>query len=123
VSKNHFIDDLKSLFPEMKRQRKRSGTSHQTVYRGIFLSELSEDSNQNISFSDIEHGMAITSMQLISKSDLKIQFQQETGCLSNGNIVCKVLTFHSDGHFAITVSGKELNLFKLSIDDTFKLNN
>jgi len=111
---------VKCLFPGLKRQRRRSGSLNQTVYHGLSLSPINEDAS--ISFSEIENSCCKDDIEMLSKCDTKILFKQETGCVSNGNSVCKVLTFYSDGHFEITVSGKELNLSKLGIDNTFRLN-
>ena len=121
ISKNKLIDFLKCLFPNSALPvRNRSGTSNQTVYTGTTLKPLCEELNRRVTFTDILQ-YAPHSMQLVRQSDTTIEYNQDLVCLCNGNKVIKELTFHSDGHFTVILSGKEPNLGKLNVDNTYQL--
>lgn len=122
LNKNLIIDYVKSLFPGVKKSRRRSNGTQQTVYQGISLMDANDNPSENVKFCDIPLYLTFfKSMQLKNSSEETIQILQDSGCFSNGNTIYKVLNLHANGVMEVSVSGQTVDLTKLNVKCSFNL--
>ena len=114
------LDNLMSIFPDVKRVRKRNGREWQTLYRGIDINQLGSLQKHIVSFKDVVQ--FIPEKYTVKKTcDSMIICSLETDNLCNGNSIYKQITFHGDCSWDLSICGKTVNLNTLHVDNRFSL--
>ena len=115
-----FVEHLKVLFPQAERVRRKIGSSFKTVYTRLFLKPLNTCTVNAIDFQNIVDILPANYIMKESTSS-EIICETKSGCFSNGHSVDKVLVFHSNGTWNLTVGGISIDLTNLHIDETFEM--
>ena len=110
-----FVEHLKVLFSQAERVRRKIGSSFKTVYTRLFLKPLNTCTVNAIDFQNIVDILPANYIMKESTSSAII-CETKSGCFSNGHSVDKVLVFHSNGTWNLTVGGISIDLTNLHID-------
>lgn len=120
VARQAFINNMLKMLPQAKRIRKReTGGKWLTLYRGISIKTLQPLCNEDVQLKDIVNFVPKT-YTITDTSNETVSCHIDSGCTANGNHVLKTVSFHSDGKWDLCVFGRNVDLSKIDIDNTFE---
>lgn len=112
------LDNLTSIFPGIKRVRKRDGTEWKTLYRGIAIKPLRPLDKNRANFNDIiQYIPQSYTIKQICDNKLICSIECDSQC--NGNIINKQITFHKDCTWELSICGKTIDLDIVHVKNTF----
>ncbi|KAL4217005.1 hypothetical protein ACF0H5_023461 [Mactra antiquata] len=114
-----FVCCLTSVYPNVKKVKKRNNGKWKILYRGIAVKTLQPIVRDSDSiFKNIIKSLPPNYM-ISSVTDKEVVCSTESGHFSNGNAIVKKVTFYDNGTWDLSIFGRCVNLNRVQVLNTF----